>query len=204
MRPGLKATCTCRSESITVYPPPPWVRSSTSASSPPGAGYRVERLLPGDRHARPGVAAALGPDLEGVLEELNVPGGQSAVDLRCEEGYFTASLPYCLARPCTVYAMNMDAELTEHARRHVAERGRRARCVRRRGRYASGTPCFRSGRFRAVSQRLPRRAAQYRARVRGAQGARPWPAGARSPWSTGSQRPARRLRYYGAVFVWPG
>jgi protein-L-isoaspartate O-methyltransferase len=70
------------------------------------------------------VVAALGPDLEGVLEELNVPGGQSAVDLRCEEGYFTASLPSCLARPCTVYAMDLDAELTEHARRHVAERGK--------------------------------------------------------------------------------
>ena len=28
--------------------------------------------------------------------------------------------------------------------------------------------------------------------------------GARPPWSTGTQRPARRLRYHGAVFVRPG
>jgi len=87
-------------------PPRPRVRSTTSASSPPGAGWRGEWLLPGDRHARPGVVAALRPDLEGVLEELSVPRGQPAVDLCCGDGYFTTSLSSCLARPCKVYAMD--------------------------------------------------------------------------------------------------
>jgi tRNA/tmRNA/rRNA uracil-C5-methylase (TrmA/RlmC/RlmD family) len=65
----------------------------------------------------------LGPDLEGVLEELNVSRGQPAVDLCCGDGSFTTSLSSCLARPCKVYAMNLVAGLIEHAptRRRTGE-----------------------------------------------------------------------------------
>lgn len=65
---------------------------------------------------------ALWPDPEGVLEELGVPRGQPAVDLCCGDGYFTAPMSR-LARPSKVYALDLDAGLIEHARRHVAERG---------------------------------------------------------------------------------
>lgn len=64
----------------------------------------------------------LWPDPEGVLEELGVQRGQPAVDLCCGDGYFTAPMSR-LARPSKVYALDLDAGLIEHARRHVAERG---------------------------------------------------------------------------------
>jgi 4-aminobutyrate aminotransferase-like enzyme len=149
------------------------------------------------------VVAALGPDLEGVLEELNVSRGQPAVDLCCGDGSFTTSLSSCLARPCKVYAMNLVAGLIEHARRHVAERGEgelvafAAEDAMRLARHIPEPVGFvlLANAFHGVVHNT--------GLARGAQGAHPGP-GARSPWATGTQRPARRLRYYGAVFVRPG
>ena len=65
---------------------------------------------------------ALWPDPEGVLEKLDAPRGQPAVDLCCGDGYCTAPLSR-LAKPAKVYALDLDAGLIEHARQYVVERG---------------------------------------------------------------------------------
>ena len=129
--------------------------------------------------------------------------GTARLALCCGDSYFTTSLSSSLARPCKVYAMNLDAGLIEHERRHVAERGEgelvafAAEDAMRLARHIPEPVGFvlLANAFYGVVHNT--------GLARGAQGAHPGP-GARSPWATGTQRPARRLRYYGAVFVRPG
>ena len=70
--------------------------------------------------------SALWPEPEGVLSKLEVPRDQPAVDLCCGDDHFTASLSKLA---CTVYALDLDAELLRQAREYVAERGEVGRVV---------------------------------------------------------------------------
>jgi SAM-dependent methyltransferase len=65
---------------------------------------------------------ALWPDPEGVLRELGMTSEEPAVDLCCGDGYFTAPMTR-LSSPSKVYALDLDADLIDRARLHVAERG---------------------------------------------------------------------------------
>ncbi len=66
--------------------------------------------------------SALWPDPEGVLKKLGVREGEAALDLCCGDGRFTAPLAR-LASPAAVYALDLDPEMVEKAREHVAARG---------------------------------------------------------------------------------
>jgi SAM-dependent methyltransferase len=66
--------------------------------------------------------SVLWPDPEGVLRELGVPRGETSVDLCSGDGYFTAPLPR-LAAPAKVYALEMDPDTVEQARKYLSACG---------------------------------------------------------------------------------
>ncbi len=66
--------------------------------------------------------SALWPDPEAVLEKLEVPREEPAVDLCCGDGYFTAPLAR-LVTPARVYALELDPEILGQAREYVAGQG---------------------------------------------------------------------------------
>jgi SAM-dependent methyltransferase len=66
--------------------------------------------------------SVLWPDPEGVLLELGLPRGETAVDLCSGDGYFTAPLAK-LAAPGKVYALEMDPEMVSRAREYLSACG---------------------------------------------------------------------------------
>ena len=66
--------------------------------------------------------SALWPDPKGVLKKLGVPKGETAVDLCCGDGYFTAPLSR-LAVSGKVYAVELDPEILQQATEYLARWG---------------------------------------------------------------------------------
>jgi ubiquinone/menaquinone biosynthesis C-methylase UbiE len=204
VRPGWKVTITSRSESITTYPPRPRLRSPTSASSPPGAGCaEVSGFFP---------AAAM-PDRGGGRVRARPRGGAggaeraegtACLDLCCGDGYFTTSLS-CLARPCKVDAMDLEVGLIEYARRHVVERGEgelvafAVEDAMRLARYVPEPVGFvlLANTFHGVPHNTGLACGVRKVLAPGRRGHV-------RRGHTSTQRPTRRLRYYGAVFAGRG
>lgn len=63
---------------------------------------------------------AAGPDLERLLREAAVQGGERVLDLGCGPGHTALALA---ARGCEVVGLDLAAPMLDHARRLAAERG---------------------------------------------------------------------------------
>ena len=62
--------------------------------------------------------SVLWPEPESVMQELDVPCGEVAVDLCCGDRYFTAAL--CgLGAPGKVYAIELDPEILNQAKQCI-------------------------------------------------------------------------------------
>jgi len=72
--------------------------------------------------------SVLCPDPEGVLRELGVPRGETLVDLCSGDGYFSAPLSE-LAAPGKVYALDVDPDTVEQARKYLSACGAGNRVV---------------------------------------------------------------------------
>jgi ubiquinone/menaquinone biosynthesis C-methylase UbiE len=130
--------------------------------------------------------------------------GTACLDLCCGDGYFTTSLS-CLARPCRVYAMDLEAGLIEYARRHVVERGEgelvafAVEDAMRLARYVPEPVGFvlLANTFHGVPHNTGLACGVRKVLAPGRRGHV-------RRGHTSTQRPARRLRYYGAVFAGRG